>query len=260
MRIRTTLGAAGIAALVGAATLIPSAQAAPAHAGLLPVRNATISGNWAGYVVPTSGVTSVTGSWTVPNAGTLPPGTSSTWTGIGGFSSQDLIQAGTQQLSPPFDSLITGGAYSAWYEMLPANPVYITGCSGDPNCTVTPGDAMTVTIANAGGSNWTISMADGAKWTYKIAVTYASTESSAEWIHEAPSLAGVLPIPVGNSGAVTFDGNNRFTAASVSGTIGQGPNVAVEALPIETTTSSLDTDTDGFNVCTYALTCAPPAT
>jgi len=234
------------------------AGSAPAHAGLLSTRNAQISGNWAGYAVPGSGITSVTGTWTVPNAGTLPPGVSSTWAGIGGYSTQDLIQAGTQQMSPPFDSIIAGGSYSAWYEMLPANPVYLT--DGDcTTCTVAPGDGMTTTITNTGGSNWTISIADAGKWTFSKQVTYNSTNSSAEWIHESPSLAGAVPVPVGNSGTVTFDGTNTYTTSAGTKTIAQGPNVQLEALPVETTTSALDTDGDGFNVCTYALSCSAPA-
>jgi hypothetical protein len=258
MKIRTMLGSAvGSAALLG--SLLMALAPANASTSSLTTRNASITINWAGYAVPTPGVTSVTGSWTVPPAGTLPPGVSATWTGIGGYSTSDLIQAGTFQQSPPFDSIITGGAYSAWYELLPANPVYITGCTGDAACTVNPGDAMTVTISSVGGGNWRISIADGTKWSYSKTVAYSSSESSAEWIHEAPSLAGAVPIPVGGSGAVNFDGNNRFTASTVSGTIGQGPNVALEALPVETTTSSLDGDGDGFNVCTYALTCSPSA-
>src|SRR5258708_5678482 len=81
-----------------------AASAGPAHLPVVQVKNATISGNWAGYAVAASRVTSVTGTWTVPNAGMLPPGVSSTWAGIGGFATSDLIQAGTQQISAPLDS------------------------------------------------------------------------------------------------------------------------------------------------------------
>jgi len=256
MSTRQFIRAAAASAVALTSTL--AITLAPAS-GATGVSNASISGNWAGYVVPGSGITSVTGNWTVPPAGTLPPGVSSTWVGIGGYSTSDLIQAGTQQMSPPFDSVITGGSYSAWIEMLPANPVYITGCTGDANCTVAPGDHMAVTITNTSGTQWSISIKDGSKWTYSSNQTYTSTHTSAEWIHEAPSLAGAVPVPVGGSGAVTFDGTNTFTTASGTSGIGQGANVAVEALPVETTTSALDTDGDGFNVCTYALTCSPPA-
>ncbi|MHB8329564.1 MAG: G1 family glutamic endopeptidase, partial [Acidimicrobiales bacterium] len=102
------------------------AQAASGGRGLhhgVGLHNATYSGNWAGYVDIASTITSVEGSFIVPNAGTLPPGVSATWVGIGGYGTSDLIQAGTQQISSPFGQFFAGGSYAAWYEMLPANPV-----------------------------------------------------------------------------------------------------------------------------------------
>lgn len=249
VRVALVLGAAGLTAAGGLGLAGPAGAASTAP---------QISGNWAGYVASGSKITSVTGTWTVPNAGTLPPGVSSTWVGIGGFSSTDLIQAGTQQTSSPLDQVFVGGSYSAWYEMLPANPVYITGCSGDAKCTVNPGDAMNVTVANQGGNSWKISMSDGSRWSWSGSFTYASTESSAEWIHESPSAAGVVPVPVGNSGTVTFDGpsNTAVVNGATEGLAASGA-FPVEALPLETTTSALDSDGDGFNVCTYTLSCSP---
>src|SRR3954447_13272321 len=73
----------------------------PASAGqTLPVRNAdTSSLNWSGYaVVGQAGhpITAVTQSWIVPTVSLAPPGFSSTWAGIGGYNTSDLIQAGTE--------------------------------------------------------------------------------------------------------------------------------------------------------------------
>ena len=253
VRVVLALGAAGMTAMAGIGLAGPAGAASSAP---------QISGNWAGYVASGSNITSVTGTWTVPDAGALPPGVSSTWVGIGGFSSSDLIQAGTQQISSPLDQVFAGGAYAAWYELLPANPVYLTGCSGDPKCTVAPGDAMNVSVKNQGGNSWLITVADNTRgWSFSKTFNYASTESSAEWIHEAPSAAGVLPIPVGNSGIVTFDGSSN-TAVINGATQGLASSGAfpVEALPVETTTSALDPGGDGFNVCTYSLSCAAPTT
>lgn len=216
-----------------------------------------ISGNWAGYVASGTNITSVTGSWTVPSAGTVPPGLSSTWTGIGGFGTSDLIQAGTQQASSPLDQVFAGGAYAAWYELLPASPVYFTGCTGDATCTVNPGDHMSVTITNGGGNNWTINVADTGHWTYSTSVQYASKELSAEWIHEAPSVAGAVPFPVGGSGTVTFDGANSAVINGASENIAASGATSTVALPVETAVSALDSDGDGFNVCTYSLSCSP---
>ena len=160
-----------VGVIVAAATVklllnAPIASASLPRVAGLPLKNNGISGNWAGYVAsPGSGVTSVSGHWTVPTAGTLPPGSLlSTWVGIGGYNTSDLIQAGTQQISAPLSSVIAGGAYGAWYELLPAGPVFFTGCSPDPACTVAPGDVMSVTISG-GGSNWTIFVSDAGRWT-----------------------------------------------------------------------------------------------
>ena len=253
-RVRAVLvaGAAGLTAVAGGVGL-----AGPAGAASVP----QISGNWAGYVATGSNITSVTGTWTVPNAGSVPPGVSSTWVGIGGFSSSDLIQAGTQQISSPIDQVFAGGAYGAWYEILPASPVFLTGCSSDPKCTVNPGDAMNVSVTSQGGGNWLISVADNTRsWSWSKTLAYASSENSAEWIHEAPSLAGVLPIPVGNSGTVTFDGTNTATINGASEGLVASQAFPVEALPVETTTSGLDPSGDGFNVCTWTVSCPAPTT
>jgi len=207
-------------------------------------------------------VTAVTGQWTVPDGGLLPPGVASTWVGIGGFGTSDLIQAGTIEDSTPLAGFVDGGSYAAWYEILPDSPVYFTGCNGDPNCTVAPGDNITTTITWLGGNSWTIHMGSSRGWNKDIPIQYASSRSSAEWIHEAPSLLGV-PIPVGNANhEPTFDGNNTVTVGNGSAVvIGNAVPAALayDALPFETTTSSLDNDGDGFTVCTYALNCNPPS-
>jgi len=255
LRCRLVAGL-GALSLIGGLSMT---AAGPATAATVGVPN--ISGNWAGYVATGTNITSVTGSWTVPNAGTVPPGVSATWVGIGGYKTSDLIQAGTQQASAPYSSVFAGGAYGAWYELLPASPVYFTGCAGDPTCSVAPGDHMSVTITNTGGNSWNIDMTDTGKWSYtNTTINYVSSESSAEWIHEAPSAAGAVPIPVGGSGTVTFDGANSTVINGVTKTIGESNAVSTVALPVETTVSALDSDEDGFNVCTYSLSCpAPPS-
>src|SRR5436305_1956825 len=159
---------AGMAASSGAASTIGNAATAhdvliPAHAGqVLPVKNAdTSSLNWSGYaVVGQAGhpITAVTQNWIVPTVSSVPAGFSSTWAGIGGYNTSDLIQAGTES--------DTAQTPYAWYEILPASETPITsGCSGDNTCTVKAGDAMSVTIRNTGGNGWTISMTNP-RWTW----------------------------------------------------------------------------------------------
>jgi hypothetical protein len=242
--------AASRAAPVTHQTLIPATH------GLLPTHNATVSSlNWSGYAdVPSGGgVTSVTGNWVVPAAGLLPPGFAASWTGIGGFNTSDLIQAGTTEDALP----IGGPQYFAWYEILPASETPISGCAGDANCTVTPGDSMSVSITNKGGNSWLISMADAGHWSYSTSLSYASSDSSAEWILEAPTVG--LQTSIANVGQASFD-HNAFVAKGVTETIAQGNPDAIQLFfGLEATPSTLDADGDGFNDCTYSLGCPTPA-
>jgi hypothetical protein len=158
------------------------------------------SHNWAGYAAAAGGYTGVSGTWTVPVPGINgTPGVGATWVGIGGVSSHDLIQAGTQDVS-------AGGGqaqFQTWIEMLPA-------ASQQVPVAVVPGDSVTVSIdeQGAGSGNWQISITNNTSGqTYQKTVQYASSESSAEWIMEAPSgSSGVLPLDNFNSVS--------FTAAS----------------------------------------------
>ncbi len=233
----------------------------PAHKGeVLPRQGGTADSlNWSGYAVtPGSGVTAVSSTFTVPSAGLVPPGFAATWTGIGGYNTSDLIQAGTAEQSAP-DNPVVGPQYYAWYELLPASETQLTGCSGDPNCTVTPGDNVTVNISQASGNTWSISMTDAGHWSWSKNVTYSSSQSSAEWILEAPTLlAQTLLAPVGT---VRFGPTSTYTDGGGTHTIAQGnptqiflsPGVVNEATP-----SALASDGQSFNDCAYAQSCPAP--
>jgi len=227
---------------------------------LLPLRADTVDSlNWSGYVVnPSSPVTGVSSTFKVPSAGLVPPGFAATWAGIGGFNTQDLIQAGVAEQSFP-DNPVLGPQYFAWYELLPAGETQLTGCNPDPNCTVTPGDQMSVNITQAGASTWNITMSDANKWTFSLQVPYASSRSSAEWILEAPTLVVVqtLLAPVGT---VRFGPTSTFTAGGTK-TIAQGNPTTVILSPgllNEATPSALAADGQSFNDCAYAQTCPTP--
>ena len=184
--LRRSLLSAGATAMMVAIPVSTAGASVAGHAGVFQGTriSATTSDslNWAGYAVtPGSGVTAVNSTFTVPTANDTPPGFSATWAGIGGFSSSDLIQAGVSENNSLTTSL-TGPQYNAWYEILPAAETPISGCNGDANCTVNPGDTVTVDIHNTGGNQWSVNLTDAGHWTYSKALTYASTESSAEWI------------------------------------------------------------------------------
>jgi hypothetical protein len=122
-----------------------------------------------------------------------------TWVGIGGVTGHDLIQAGTQDVA-------AGGGqaqFQTWIEMLPQ-------ASQQVPVAVVPGDSVTVSIDEQGArsGNWQISITNNTSGqTYQTNVQYASSESSAEWVMEAPSGSnGILPLDNFNSVS--------FTAAS----------------------------------------------
>jgi hypothetical protein len=233
----------------------------PAHKGqVLPLHGGTTSSlNWSGYAVtPGSGITAVSSTFTVPAAGLVPPGFAATWTGIGGYNTSDLIQAGTAEQSAP-DNPVLGPQYYAWYELLPNSETQLTNCTGDANCTVTPGDTVSVNIGNVSGNTWSISVADSGKWSWSQNVSYSSSKSSAEWILEAPTLiAQTLLAPVGTvhfGPTSTYnDGGGTHTIAAGNPTqIDLGTGVVNEATP-----SALASDGQSFNDCAYALSCPAP--
>jgi hypothetical protein len=251
-----TAGAASAQTGSGIGAFIPThkGEVLPAHGGTAD------SLNWSGYAVTpsTDNITAVTSTFTVPSAGLVPPGFAATWTGIGGYSSSDLIQAGTAEQSAP-DNPVLGPQYYAWYELLPASETQLTNCSGDPNCTVTPGDNITVTINQVSGSTWSIAMTDAGHWSWSQDVSYASSESSAEWILEAPTLvAQTVLAPVGT---VHFGPTSTYTAGGVTHTIAEGDPTEIFLSPgevNEATPSALAADGQSFNDCAYAQSCAAP--
>lgn len=248
-----------LASTAGAATVAgPHGRLIPAHHGqILPTRNADVSSlNWSGYATaPGHGITGVASTFTVPSASALPPGFSANWTGIGGYNTSDLIQAGTAENA---NGLLTD-QYYAWYEILPDSETQLTNCTGDPNCTVTPGDVVSVDIHSIGTNLWSVSLTDAGKWSFQKNVSYTSTESSAEWIYEAPTLV-VQTIPA-NTGVSHFGPTSTYTDASGTHTIAQGNPVSIAmgtGVINEATPSALAADGQSFNVCAYAQTCAAP--
>ncbi len=240
----------------GLGVLVPKTKGAP-----LPRHGGTADSlNWSGYAVTPSGggITAVSSTFTVPSAGLVPPGFAATWTGIGGYNTSDLIQAGTAEQSAP-DNPVLGPQYYAWYELLPASETQLTGCTGDANCTVTPGDNITVNIKQVSGDTWNIAMTNAGKWSWSQNVTYSSSESSGEWILEAPTLvAQTVLAPVGT---VHFGPTSTYTAGGVTHTIAQGDPTQIFLSPgavNEATPSSLASDGQSFNDCAYAQTCAAP--
>jgi hypothetical protein len=166
------------------------------------------SSNWSGYLAASGNFTAITGSWTVPSA-TGPSGETSAdsaWIGIGGVTSDDLIQTGTQDTVSPSGQVSS----SAFYELLPSSSTTI------PSITVSAGDHMSASLAEISSGEWTISITDETNSeSFTMNTAYASSNSSAEWIEEDPSYSFHRQIPFDDFGTVTF---NSGTTTSSGGT------------------------------------------
>src|ERR1700694_1418112 len=192
------------------------------------------SSNWSGVGDTGGTYTSVKGTWKVPT-GAAAPGNryASDWVGIGGFSTRDLIQAGTSS------QMVNGVAqYNAWTEVLPNPEVPIPGFA------VHPGDAMTVAVTQGAGNKWTIIVNDATTGkTFTKHLSYASCLCSAEWIHEAPTVNGTQAILASTTNAVFDPGFvNGATVIGSGGTVNRIQLIGVT----DATPSHLDSDHDGL--------------
>ena len=268
------LAAVALAAFAGSSPGIRHAVAMHHNRPIIHV-GANQSNNWSGYnqgALEQGGktFTSISGTWAVPTASARKANEaeySATWIGIGGgcidagcmATDSTLIQDGTGQ-----DVDSTGHAsYYAWWEIIPAPSVNLSGCSPDPNCTVAAGDQVTSTIATSINGLWTMSMSDNTRgWTWSMSIGYSSTEGSAEWIEETP-------VVLDNSGNVTIGPMPNLTGAHFDLATTNGAAAGLMASEemqlvdlnrnVIATPSAPDPDADGFNVCTYAGSCGAPA-
>jgi hypothetical protein len=213
------------------------------------------SRNWSGYVSDNGSYTSITGTWTVPQVTSSGhTSTDATWVGIGGVSSNDLIQSGTQNVINPSGQVTT----TAFYELLPNGATPIT------SLTVNPGDSVTITISQQSSGQWLISFKDNTSGqNYKNTVSYNSSLSSAEWIEEAPS-NGVSVLPLDNFDSVQFSSGSTTqngTQVSILGSNAHAVtmvNAAGQALAIP---STLGNDGASFSVArSSAVSTAPNPT
>lgn len=210
------------------------------------------SENWSGYIKPTSGATSATGTWTVPTLSTQYNGYSSTWVGIDGASANDeyLIQTGTEA-----DVVNGRTSYDAWWEVItPTNvapEVLFSGFS------VTPGQSITATVTKTSSSKWTMSLKNNTTGaTASHSATFRGPGSSAEWIQEDTDVNNsISPAPDWHS--VTF------TGATVNGArAGLTSSEAVDIVDShgtqEDSTSAPNSTADGFTVTWLAPGTATP--
>src|ERR1051326_8802777 len=212
-------GAAPATTLAGPATAVagPAASFRPSHAATTHAakHGFNINGyNWGGYAATGSGFTSVAATWTEPNATCNSTNDLyAPWVGIDGYGSSTVEQTGVAT-----DCSSGHAVDQAWYEMYPANPVYLSTSSYP----VSAGDSISASVTYAGSSKYTLKLTNNSRgWTYTITKTLRSARRlSAEVIIESPTAAypnfGTISFPgctvngspIGNFSPVAMDPSN----------------------------------------------------
>ena len=199
-RFLTRLATVAVAAATLAAPALPAGAAAAATTGLSfrPLHYNTNGYNWGGYAATGSGFTSVSAAWTEANATcNSTDDLYAPWVGIDGYGSSTVEQTGVAT-----DCSSGSPVHQAWYEMYPANPVYLS-LSSYP---VSAGDHITASVTNTGGSQYALKLVDSSRgWTYSTTKSLSASRTSAEVIIESPT------------GAYPNFGTLNFTSATVNG-------------------------------------------
>lgn len=171
----------------------------PSDTSTNPVRVSTTtytSTNWSGYLATGGNFTTVSGSWTVP-AVTGEVGVDSydgAWIGIGGVTSQDLIQVGT------LDNVAVDGTVSSaiFYEILPAEAMIV-------DMPVKAGDSISASITEMSLNQWLVVINNlTTVGNFTKSISYTSSHSSAEWIEEDPSYMSGSLMTLADFGTINF--------------------------------------------------------
>jgi hypothetical protein len=191
-----------LAALATAASaLAPVAPATAAASGLAfkPLSYNINGYNWGGYAATGSGFTSVSATWTEPSATCNSTNDLyAPWVGIDGYGSSTVEQTGVAT-----DCSSGSPVDQAWYEMYPANPVYLSSSSYP----VRAGDVINASVTYAGSNKYTLKLNDSTRgWTYTTSKSLSASRTSAEVIIESPT------------GAYPNFGTLHFSNATVNGT------------------------------------------
>ena len=184
------------------APAVPAAASAAQGTAFKPLHWNINGYNWGGYAATGSGFTSVSASWTEPTASCNSSNDLyAPWVGIDGYGTSTVEQTG---VASSCSSSSGNATDQAWYEMYPANPVYLSTSSYP----VSAGNVITASVTYAGSSKYTLKLTNSSRgWTYTITKTLSSAKrESAEVIIESPT--GDYP----NFGTL------NFTSATVNGT------------------------------------------
>ncbi|MBY8877254.1 G1 family glutamic endopeptidase [Actinacidiphila acidipaludis] len=197
-RILSRVATVAVAAASLAATAVPVGAAAAPGLSFRPLHYNINGYNWGGYAAQGSGFTSVSAAWTEANATCNSTNDLyAPWVGIDGYGSSTVEQTGVAT-----DCSSGRAVHQAWYEMYPANPVYLSTSSYP----VSAGDHITASVTYAGSSKYTLKLNDSTRgWTYTTSKSLSAQRTSAEVIIESPT------------GAYPNFGTLNFTSATVNG-------------------------------------------
>ncbi|AFM42468.1 Peptidase A4 family [Desulfosporosinus acidiphilus SJ4] len=187
----------------------PQTQSSNAVANL--PANTQGSNNWAGYInTPDAGksYTSVSGTWTVPNiSASQDDAVAAQWIGLGGVSSNDLLQMGT------VEEIENGQPVAKiFWEQLPSTAQNVM--------TVPIGSTINASISPSADSSstWNLTFTvNGQSPAQTIPPVTLDSDyaqgigTSAEWISEDPSNQNGQLYPLANMGSVSYQ------AATVNG-------------------------------------------
>lgn len=204
------------------------------------------STNWSGYAVTgaNGAYTDVKGSWVEPTATCSKRSTaySSFWVGLDGYNSNSVEQLGT-------DSDCSRGTptYYGWYEMYP-NPSFELSPSAYP---VSPGDTLTAEVKYNGNSTYTLSMSSSRGWNFSTTQSGSFSNSSAEWIAEAPSSCNrtCSVLPLANFGTMNFSNStaNGATIGSYGSSVWEEITMVTSGGTVKAQPSALNGGGNGFS-------------
>lgn len=196
----------------------------PGEEGSKAVHGVETSTIWSGAVVHApqgKQMKWVESEWTVPNA-CPPPGavsgvwySASTWIGIDGDGSPDVLQAGCDSDVMPTSSGTTRQV-NPWWEWFPEGTFWIS------NFPVSQGDTMSCLVCGDVGSNtsaviFLMNDTNGAHASFAVTAPSGTTleGNCAEWILESLEIDTIVP-ELASYGAMYFDACNCGTTDNTS--------------------------------------------
>jgi len=153
---------------------------------VVPIR-ANYTYNYSGYDVEGITYSDVRGSWIQPSAVCtgIKISKAAIWVGLGG-----VIQTSTlEQVGTTVDCIGGKPQYRAWYEMFPADPIYLV--QKNPKYVVMPNDSIHTRVSYQGNGSFFLEIGDSTRgWDFSTTVlgpTSDAARSTADWIVEDPN-------------------------------------------------------------------------